>query len=167
MNEQSHQRITVQSLTKSAIVTALYVVVTLMLSALSFGAIQIRLAEMFNYMAIENKRYVYAVTLGVAISNAISSPMGIVDVLWGSFSTFVTLWICRLAVRHVHNQILRLVITGAIVVFSMCTIAGELALVSHINFWWTWLTIAAGEAVSMAIGGVLIYFVGKRVDLTA
>src|SRR5699024_11628735 len=45
-------------LTKIALLTSLYVVVTIMLAPISFGAIQLRSAEMFNFLALYNKRYV-------------------------------------------------------------------------------------------------------------
>lgn len=54
----------VSDLTKAALVAALYVVETVMLAVISFGAVQLRLSGMFNYLALFNKRYVYAVTLG-------------------------------------------------------------------------------------------------------
>ncbi len=53
------------SLAKTAIVAAIYVVMTLMLSPLSFGIVQVRFSEMLNYTALFNRRYVWAVTLGV------------------------------------------------------------------------------------------------------
>lgn len=53
------------SLAKTTIVAAIYVVMTLMLSPLSFGIVQVRFSEMLNYTALFNRRYVWAVTLGV------------------------------------------------------------------------------------------------------
>ncbi len=73
-----------------ALVTGLYVAVTLVLSVISFGAIQIRLSEMFNYLSLYNKKYIYAVTLGVALAN-LASPLGLVDVVVGSVSTLIVL----------------------------------------------------------------------------
>ena len=78
------------SLTKMALVTALYVTVTLVFSVISFGAIQFRLAEMFNYLAVFNKRYIIAVTLGVMLAN-LASPLGMIDVIVGGLSTFCVL----------------------------------------------------------------------------
>lgn len=85
-----------------AVVTGLYVAVTIVLSVISFGAIQLRVAEMFNYLPLFNKRYTIAVTLGVAIAN-LASPLGIVDVALGSVSTLIVLLICRGITRKVTN----------------------------------------------------------------
>ena len=59
------------SLAKTAIVAAIYVVMTLMLSPLSFGIVQVRFSEMLNYTALFNRRYVWAVTLGVFLAKEI------------------------------------------------------------------------------------------------
>ena len=60
MNHSSNPQTSTWSATalaKMALVTALYVVVTVLLAPLSFGPIQLRLAELFNYLGVFNKRY--------------------------------------------------------------------------------------------------------------
>ncbi len=74
-NTRSAKRWTTTDVTRMALVTGLYVAVTLVLSVFSFGVIQIRLSEMFNYLSLYNKRYIAAVTAGVALAN-IASPLG-------------------------------------------------------------------------------------------
>lgn len=78
-NTRSAKRWTTTDVTRMALVTGLYVAVTLVLSVFSFGVIQIRLSEMFNYLSLYNKRYIVAVTAGVALAN-IASPLGLIDV---------------------------------------------------------------------------------------
>ncbi len=68
-NTRSAKRWTTTDVTRMALVTGLYVAVTLVLSVFSFGVIQIRLSEMFNYLSLYNKRYIVAVTAGVALAN--------------------------------------------------------------------------------------------------
>ena len=45
---------------------------------------------MFNYLSLYNKRYIAAVTAGVALAN-IASPLGLIDVVVGSVSTLIVL----------------------------------------------------------------------------
>ncbi|WP_252899046.1 QueT transporter family protein [Secundilactobacillus odoratitofui] len=80
----------VYDIARVAVIAALYVVITMVLAAFSFGPVQVRLAEMLNLLAIYNKRYVLAVPIGVALAN-LSSPYGVVDIVWGSLSTFATM----------------------------------------------------------------------------
>lgn len=79
---------TASNLTKSGLVASLYIAVTLILSVISFGAIQLRLSEMFNYLVLFHKRYVIAVTLGVIIVNFFS-PTWALDVPIGGLATFL------------------------------------------------------------------------------
>ncbi len=156
---------TASDLTKIGLVASLYIAVTLILSAISFGAIQLRLSEMFNYLALFHKRYVVAVTLGVVIVNFFS-PMWALDVPIGSLATFFTLILIRAVVKHMRNMKARFVVTAIIFAISMFTIAVQLYILLDFPFWWTYLTIAIGELFSMTIGGFIIYAVSKKVDFT-
>lgn len=163
-SKSSAQRWTTTDTAKMAVVTGLYVAVTIVLSAVSFGAIQFRLSEMFNYLPLFNKRYTISVTLGVAIAN-LASPLGIVDVLLGSISTLIVLLICRIATRNLKDLKKKMIVTALIFAFSMFTVAGQLTFFYQAPFFFNWLIIGAGELLSMSLGGVLIYLVNKRIDL--
>lgn len=165
LEKSSAQRWTTTDTAKMAVVTGLYVAVTIVLSVISFGAIQLRIAEMFNYLPLFNKRYTIAVTLGVAIAN-LASPLGIVDVLLGSISTLIVLWICRVATKKIKSLKKKMIITALIFAFSMFTVAGQLTFFYQAPFFFNWLIIGLGELLSMSLGGVLIYLINKRIDLT-
>jgi len=51
----STSRVSVHETAKIAIIASLYVAVTLILAVISFGAVQLRLSEMFNYLALFHK----------------------------------------------------------------------------------------------------------------
>lgn len=155
----------VEELTKTSLVAALYVAVTIMLSVISFGAIQLRLSEMFNYLALFNKRYVIAITLGVAVAN-LMSPTWLLDVPIGSIATLLVLLLCRYATRNIKSMPIKMAITAVIFAISMFTVAGQLTIMLGLPFLATWLTVALGELVSMAVGGSLIYLLSKQIDLT-
>lgn len=165
LEKSSAQRWTTTDTAKMAVVTGLYVAVTLVLSVISFGAIQLRLSEMFNYLPLFNKRYTIAVTLGVAIAN-LASPLGIVDVLFGSLSTWLVLLLCRAITKKIKNLKKKMIITALIFAFSMFTVAGQLTFFYQAPFFFTWLIIGLGELLSMTLGGILIYLLNKRLDLT-
>jgi len=158
-------RISVSELTKTALVAAVYVAVTVLLSVISFGAVQLRLSEMFNYLALYNKRYVVAVTVGVILANFMS-PTWILDVPIGGISTFLVLILCRAVTKKITNDILKMVITALIFAISMFTVAGQLTILYDLPFWPTWLTVGIGELLSMTVGGITIYLLNKRFDLS-
>lgn len=153
------------NLTKSGLVASLYIAVTLILSVISFGAIQLRLSEMFNYLVLFHKRYVIAVTLGVIIVNFFS-PTWALDVPIGGLATFFTLILTRAVIKHVRDMKAKFVVTAVIFTISMFTVAVQLYILLDFPFWWTYFTVAIGELLSMTIGGFIIYAVSKKVDLT-
>ena len=155
----------VNELTKTALVTALYVAVTLLLAVFSFGAIQLRLAEMFNYLALYNKRYVVAITLGVVIANFMS-PMWFIDVPIGGIATFLVLILSRAITKNITNEIGKIAVTAIIFALSMFTVAGQLAIVLDFPFWYTYLTVGLGELLSMTVGGIIVYYLNKKIDLS-
>lgn len=161
----SPSRISVGELTKISLVAALYFAVTASFAVVSFGAVQVRFSEMFNYLALYNKRYVIAVTLGVVFANFLS-PTWFLDVPIGGLATFVVLLICRAVTKHIKNEIVRIAVTAVIFAVSMFTVAAQLTILFDLPFYYTWLTVAAGELLSMTIGGMVIYFLGKKIDLS-
>ncbi|MFV0560681.1 MAG: QueT transporter family protein [Enterococcus sp.] len=164
-NEHVVQHFTTRELTKMALVTGLYVTLTVVLSVISFGVVQIRLSEMFNYLSLYNKRYILAVTIGVAIAN-LASPQGLIDVVVGSVSTFIVLVANYLITKKITNMKVKMLVTACVFAFSMFTVAGQLTLLYQVPFWANWLIIGIGELLSMAVGGIIIYHLGKKIDLT-
>lgn len=158
-------RISVSELTKTSLVAAVYVAVTVLFSVISFGAVQLRLSEMFNYLALYNKRYVVAVTIGVILANFMS-PTWVLDVPIGGISTFLVLILCRVITKKITNDILKMVITALIFAISMFTVAGQLTILYDLPFWPTWFTVGIGELLSMIVGGITIYLLNKRIDLS-
>ncbi|MFF2793280.1 QueT transporter family protein [Lysinibacillus xylanilyticus] len=163
--EKDSSRTSVTELTKTALVAALYVAVTILLSVISFGAVQLRLSEMFNYLALYNKRYVLAVTLGVVLANFMS-PTWVLDVPIGGIATFLVLILCRKVTKNITNDLVKMVVTALIFALSMFTVAGQLTILYDLPFWATWFTVGVGELLSMTVGGVTIYLLNKKIDLT-
>ena len=162
---KSSPRTAVSELAKSALIAALYVAVTVMLSVISFGAIQLRLSEMFNYLALYHKRYVVAVTAGVVIANFMS-PTWILDVPIGGIGTLLVLLLCRRVTRNIKSDVLKMVVTAIIFALSMFTVAGQLAILYGFPFWLTYFTVGVGELLSMTVGGIIMHTLNKKIDFT-
>lgn len=161
----STSRFSVHETAKVAIIASLYVAVTLVLAVISFGAVQLRLSEMFNYLALFHKRYIMAVTLGVVIANFLS-PMWWVDVPVGGIATFIVLMICRMLTKNMKSLVWKLIVTGIIFTASMFTVATQITIIFNAPFWPTYGMVAVGEAFSMLVGGITIYLLQKRIDFT-
>ena len=154
------------NLTKIGIVAGLYVALSVLLAPASFGALQFRISESFNHLAIMNKRYIWAVTLGCALANMFS-PLGIIDIIVGSSSTLVMLGISYFVTKKIESVKKRMVINTLICsTIGMVPIALELMFIFHLPLVMTFLGLVASEVISMAVGGIVIYQVNKRIDLT-
>lgn len=162
-NPVSSARPNVQEMTKVGLVAALYVAVTLVLAVISFGTVQLRLSEMFNYLVLFHKRYIVAVTLGVVLANFLS-PMWWIDVPIGGTATLIVLIICRIVTKNMKNLVMKLIITGVLFTVSMFTVAAQIAVVSEAPFWPIYGMVAVGEAFSMLVGGVTIYLLQKKIN---
>lgn len=75
-------------LVKSAVVAALYAVLTLLLPVASYGPIQFRFSEILVLLVFYNKRFIPGLVLGCAIAN-LFSPMMVFDVVFGTLSSYI------------------------------------------------------------------------------
>lgn len=155
---------TVQTIVSTAIIAAMYVAVTMIIQPIAYGPVQVRLSEMFNYLVLFNKRYIWGVTLGVFLSNFMS-PTWTLDVPIGTISTLIVLVLILWLVKFTKDLRVKFVIMGVIFALSMFTVAGELYIAFKTPFWFSYLTIGIGEALSMAIGGLIMYAANKRLDI--
>lgn len=155
----------VSEMTKTALIAAIYIVLTVALIPLAYGPVQFRLAEMLNNLTVFNKRYIWAVTLGCLIANLWSS-MGVVDVVFGTLGTLVMTSLSWFLSRYTASVPVKLTISVVVCTLMSWSIALELYFVSQAPFWWTYLTVGVGEFLAMAAGSVLTYFLSKKVDLT-
>lgn len=75
-------------LVKSAVIAALYAVLTVMLPVASYGPIQFRFSEILVLLVFYNKRFIPGLVLGCAIAN-LFSPMLLFDVVFGTLSSYI------------------------------------------------------------------------------
>lgn len=75
-------------LARQAAVAAIYMVLTIVLSGISYGPLQFRVSEVMTLLSFYNKEYIWGITVGCILAN-IASPFGIVDIIVGSFASFL------------------------------------------------------------------------------
>ena len=75
-------------LVRSAVVAALYVVLTLVVPMPQYGPIQFRFSEILVLLVFYDRRYIPGLVLGCAIAN-LFSPMAWFDVIFGTLSSYI------------------------------------------------------------------------------
>lgn len=147
-------------LVRAAMVAAIYVVLCLVLAPFSYGAVQVRLAEMLCLLPVFGAEYIVAVTLGCFLANLLGSTL--VDVVFGTAATLVA---CLLtyAVRKMRVGGLAIpaaippIVSNAVIVgaleltFFLPGVTGTAALAA-----WNALTVGIGEVISCGILGVAL-----------
>lgn len=147
-------------LVRAAMVAAIYVALCLVLAPFSYGAVQVRLAEMLCLLPVFGAEYIVAVTLGCFLANLLGSTL--VDVVFGTAATLVA---CLLtyAVRKMRVGGLAIpaaippIVSNAVIVgaleltFFLPGVTGTAALAA-----WNALTVGIGEVISCGILGVAL-----------
>lgn len=85
------RKLSLEDLSRQAVIAALYVVATLSLPSAAFGPIQFRYSEILNLLAFYNPINAIGVTLGVFISN-FWSTLGAADLIFGTLHTAIALY---------------------------------------------------------------------------
>lgn len=162
----SSSKMSTREIVLSAIIAALYVAITFVFSAISYGPVQFRIAEMLNCLIIYDKRYIWGITLGVLISN-LQSTLGIIDITWGTLTTVITLTVVYFVTKKITDRRVQLAICVLITTVLMgFLVALELTYVLKSPFLYTWLTVSLGELVVMLAGAFVIYFLGNAINLS-
>ena len=153
-----------KKLVRCALIAAVYTALCLALQPLSYGLVQIRVAEMLCLLPVFGPDYIVGVTLGCFLANLLGTALGTtvaVDILFGTFATLlacVLTWLLR------KVRVGKLAIPAAIppVVCNAVIIGAEL------SFFFTdgaltgpiiamnMITVGVGEAISCCILGVAL-----------
>jgi uncharacterized membrane protein len=147
----------------NAIVAALYIAVSILIVPFGFTNIQFRVSEVFNHLIVFNKKYFFGIILGVFLYNLFFSPLGWYDLVFGIAHSAISLGMAVFLSRYIKNTLTLLVLNTFIFTINMFIIAFELYLVLELPFLLTWLTVALGEFVVLAVGIPIIYTLNKRI----
>jgi uncharacterized membrane protein len=152
-------------------IAALYTALCLALSPISYGMVQVRVAEALTLLPVFSPIAIWGVTLGCALSNLAgfmtgANILGFLDVFFGTAATLAAA-IASYRLRNVKT--LGLPVLSAIppVVLNAVVIGAELTVLETGGFTpavfaVNALYIAAGQAIScIALGLPLVYVLGK------
>lgn len=143
----------VRKLVRCALVAAIYVVLCMVLQPLSYGAVQVRIAEALCLLPVFGAEYILGVVLGCFLSNLLGST--IVDVIFG---TLATLLACLVSYALRRWRILGLAIPASVpsVLFNAVIVGIEVTVLyaDPANSAPLWL-LCVGNGISVAIGEIL------------
>ena len=154
----------IRTLVINAVIASLYVVVTSLLAFMSFGAIQFRVAEMLNHLAVFNKKYIIGIVGGVFISNLFFSTMIVYDLVFGVAHSLLSLLVMSGITRKITNVWVKMSVNTICFTLGSALIAWELYLALQLPFWFSYFTVALGELVVMSIGMPIMIYIDKKIN---
>ena len=157
-----NQNSSVRKLVHCAMVAAIYVVLCMALQPLSYGAVQVRVAEALCLLPVFGTEYILGVVLGCFLSNLLGST--IVDVIFGTLATLLACLVTY-KLRNVRFRGLAIAASLPPVLFNAVIIGIEIAVLfpdpsSSAPVWLACITngisVGIGEIISCGILGVLL-----------
>ena len=132
----------------TGITAAVYAVATVMISPLSYGAVQFRFSEIMVLLALLDAGFAPGLILGCIIAN-LFSPLGIIDVIFGTTATICTM----LCITRTKNLFVATLWPTVFCIF----VGLELYIVEKLPLLITTLTVMAGEFVVVTLLGYPIF----------
>lgn len=152
----SHIKKNLLYLIQAAIIAAIYVIITLTFSPLSFGPVQFRFSEALTVLPFVLKSAVPGLFVGCLIANFFSpNPLMWMDVVFGSLATLLAAYL-TMKTKKPYLAPLPPVIVNALIIGIM------LAYLYGLPLWLTISSVGLGQAVSCyVLGYPLLFFLLK------
>lgn len=149
----------VRYITQAAIIAAIYAALTLALAPISYGNIQVRVAEALTVLPAIFPSAIPGLFIGCILANTLGPGAGVLDIVFGSLATLLSAWASYKLRKYTYLVPLPPVIINALVVGAVLHYAYNLPLVL------TMLQVGAGQLIACyAVGLPLLYFVRKIKD---
>lgn len=139
-------------ITRVGVTAAIYAVLTIGLSMLSYGSVQFRVAEVLMLLCLFSKDHVFSLTLGCFISNLLSS-VGVIDAVVGTSATLVAglcIYLLRNHLNFITASLFPVVINAVFVGLELKIVLGEPLVISMLG-------VAAGEFVCVTVLGSVLF----------
>ncbi len=142
-----NKHISVKLIVINAMIASIYAALTLVISPIAYSEIQFRLSEIMVFLAFYNRKYIPGLIIGCIVAN-LFSPMGLLDVIFGTISTIIVCISMYLIKNRYLAAIIGALITGII-------IGGELWYAYQIPYLINALYVAIGELIVLIIGAFI------------
>jgi len=155
-----------KKLTNQAMIAAIYTVLSVALSAISFGTVQVRISEALTILPIFAFGNVWGVTIGCFLTNLIglftgANILGALDIVFGTLATF-TAAVSTYAMRKIRIKNLPLLSVVPPIVYNAVVVGWELCMLinngrfSPVIFWSQAISVGTGQLLSCGVIGLMM-----------
>lgn len=166
------KKVFLHSLTRSALIAAMYAALTLLASlfGLAFGPIQVRVSEALTILPVFSAASIPALSVGCLLANLIGlftgNPLGWMDMIFGTAATLIAAVLTYL-LRNIRWRNLPVLASLPPVICNAVIVGLELTFALHGSFLpgmfgWYALTVGAGQAVACIGLGLPLYAVLRK-----
>jgi len=149
--------ITTRYMARVGIIAALYVAITLAFAPISYGQVQIRLAEALALLPMLFPEAILGLFIGCLLAN-LMGPWGAVDIIFGSLTTLMAAFVTY---RFRYTPVAYL----SPILLNAFGVSLYLYAFFRIPYWVTVIYIAAGQAVAvLALGIPLLRLAEKHLN---
>ena len=146
---------------RAGIIAALYVMLTIILYPISYGGVQVRVAEALSILPLFYGEAVIGLTVGCLISNLLGTN-GLLDVVFGTLATFIASNLTYLIGKKVRGNNARfmlgcfppVIVNALIVPFTFLLTLSNLKKLYLISC----LQVFAGQALAVYLIGAPFYY---------
>lgn len=139
----------VRYIIRQAVIAALYVVLTFIVSPVAYGPIQFWISEILVLLSFYRRDYILGLVLGCLIVNFFS-PMFLADIIFGTLATAISVYLISRSKNLILASLYPVVINGII-------IGAELYFVLKEPLFLSMAYVALGEFLAVSILGVLTF----------
>lgn len=141
--------------TQAAMIAAVYIVLTVLFAAISFGQIQIRIAEALTILPVFTPAAIPGLFVGCLVGNILGGA-ALPDIIFGSLATLIGAALTYMLRHHKkYIAILPPILSNVVIVpFILRFAYGVLLPIPFMM-----LTVGIGEALSCGVLGLLLYSV--------
>ena len=168
------KKISPGSLSRCAMMAALYAAVSIVLLPISFGAVQVRLSEALTILPVYTPLGVWGITLGCLITNAYgvaagANILGAADIVIGTLATLAAALLTR-CLRKFRIKGMPIpatlppILTNAVVIGAELTFA-ETGKIFGPLLWINMTQIAVGQFIACTVGGLIVAAAVERCGL--
>lgn len=141
---------------RTAVIAALYALVTVALAPISYGNFQFRVSEILVLLAYFDPFYIGGLTLGCFIANLLG-PNGAMDVIFGTLATFISVGAISLTAKYIKNKASLFIASLWPTIFNGIIIGWMLNVTVGAPLWITMGEVALGEFVVITIVGLPVF----------
>lgn len=146
----------VQFITRTALIAAAYAALTYTFAGLSYEQLQFRVSEVLVLFAFIEPRYGLGLILGCVLAN-LGSPLGVVDIVVGSFATLVALmFIVKTRKLFGYNKKALIIASFGPVISNALLVGLELTYLFNTPFLANAFYVAVGELVVVTFIGTVV-----------